>query len=221
MGVRQPVRARPGSAAAGRFPDRRELLMACRRRPRTSSTRNLFDIERIEVLKGPQGALYGAGAIGGAINVITKQPTNRLDAFAKMRMGNQDGLAFCGRCVRAHRRRPSLLSPGRRLSGPGRLHQEQPYRRPARFPGRDRFARWTLSRSRQAERRPPGVDHRHRRRALLFYESLPLLPDPVPEIDLLFGGPLGPPRQRSVGQHFSEPTATSRPRKKGMSRRRP
>ncbi|RMF08577.1 MAG: TonB-dependent receptor [Alphaproteobacteria bacterium] len=57
---------------------------------------NLFDVERIEVLKGPQGALYGRNAIGGAVNIVTKAPSNRLEGFANASYGNGDALRFSG-----------------------------------------------------------------------------------------------------------------------------
>jgi len=40
----------------------------------------LFDVKHIEVLRGPQGTLYGAGAMGGSVKVIFNKPTNRFGA---------------------------------------------------------------------------------------------------------------------------------------------
>jgi len=53
---------------------------------------DFLDLERVEVLRGPQGTLYGRNAMGGAVNLITRAPTNDASASARVVVGNLDAL---------------------------------------------------------------------------------------------------------------------------------
>ena len=149
---------------------------------------DLFDIERIEVLKGPQGALYGAGAIAGAINVITKQPTNDFEGFAKLKVASGDSVrGLAG------------------FSGPV-VEDRLFFRLAGVYQSRDGYIRNTITNQTvdfldeyvlRGTLRADFDWARFDLRASVtdteagasYYESLPLIPDPVPGIDA--GGPLG------------------------------
>ncbi len=51
-----------------------------------------FDLERIEVLRGPQGTLYGRNATGGVVNLITAKPTHELSGYVRATYGNYDSI---------------------------------------------------------------------------------------------------------------------------------
>lgn len=56
-------------------------------RPR-SAAGLFFDLDRVEVLRGPQGTLYGRNATAGSLNVITRKPTSEYEGAAQVELGN-------------------------------------------------------------------------------------------------------------------------------------
>lgn len=62
----------------------------------TDQSAAIEDVERIEVLKGPQGTLYGGANVGGAIKYILKQPDDELAAEARGEYGTFDSMNLFG-----------------------------------------------------------------------------------------------------------------------------
>jgi iron complex outermembrane receptor protein len=57
-------------------------------------SKDLVDVQQIEVLKGPQGALYGRNATGGAINITTKQPGDEFEGYVRGGVGDGDSYSL-------------------------------------------------------------------------------------------------------------------------------
>jgi len=56
----------------------------------------LYDLESIQVLKGPQGTLFGRSSTGGAVLMSPKRAGNELDGFIETSVGNYDALTVTG-----------------------------------------------------------------------------------------------------------------------------
>jgi iron complex outermembrane recepter protein len=52
---------------------------------------DMLDIERMEVLRGPQGTLFGRNAVGGALNIVSRRPTGEFGIRQKVGVSNYDG----------------------------------------------------------------------------------------------------------------------------------
>ena len=83
-----------------------------------------YDVEQIEVFRGPQGTLYGANALAGIVNVVTNNPTDELYSRVDLDVGNFDALGVGGVISGAFNERVSGRLAARHFSSDGFLDND-------------------------------------------------------------------------------------------------
>ena len=63
---------------------------------RSSHGQQLYDLDQVEVVRGPQGTLYGRNATGGVVNILTNRPKDRYDASVTLDGGNYNSQRLQG-----------------------------------------------------------------------------------------------------------------------------
>lgn len=62
----------------------------------TGANTSMIDLDRVEVLKGPQGTLFGRNTIGGAMSITTNKPTDKFEGYVEGDWGNYDAQTYTG-----------------------------------------------------------------------------------------------------------------------------
>lgn len=184
------------------------------------SGRSLYDLERVEVLKGPQGTLFGQNSTGGAINFVAAKPTEELEAGFNMTYGRFNelrGTAFISG--------PVSKTLGMRLAVDLGHRDDWQYNftRPDTNGEQNYFAArlvtvWNPTDRLKIELNVNGSVDRSQPQALQIIASLPSIP-PIATVEELTA-PLTPRNLRAAnwsiagrpGNEFQSPTASPEPR---------
>ncbi len=74
-----------------------------------------YDVSQVEVLRGPQGTLYGRNATAGVVNMVSAKPSDQFEALASADIGNYQNRRLEGMINPAARRRQTRFARGRRM----------------------------------------------------------------------------------------------------------
>lgn len=171
------------------------------------TTQELFDIESIDVLRGPQGALYGRNAIGGAILISTRQPTAVPEYALRFNVAEGKDYAISGSASGPIGSEDVLYRASFRVQDrEGQLtnayldNQYVDYKKSSAFRGRLLF---TPTEKLSIDLRAQHLDQ-DGGSGYFMPASEGYLPLPPPEPPLMFGNPVYEIQSNRIGESFVE-----------------